>query len=87
MTRNMIFGGAIAGVIAVVAISGFFSDNRSSEASWSFSHEVSGDELVIESDSRRTVVRTSKGDVDCDKNDGSVTITRANGQEITITCD
>ena len=84
MTRNMIFGGVLVAVVAVMAISYLFSPkDTSSSDGWGMKVTVSGDDIVIE----ENTVRTSNGDVNCRKNGGTVTVTRESGQEVTIICD
>lgn len=84
MTRNMIFGGVMAGAIAIMAIASLLRpEPERSDDGWGVKVSISGDEIVIEED----MVRTADSEVNCRKNGGSVTITRANGQEVTIICD
>ena len=84
MTRNMIFGGVLVAVVAVMAIGSLLSpEEKRSDDGWGVKVSVSGDEIVIE----ENTVRTSDGEVNCRKNGGTVTVTRESGQEVTIVCD
>jgi len=84
MTRNMIFGGVLVGAVAIMAIASLIRpEPERSEDGWGIKVTVSGDDIVIE----ENMVRTADKEVDCRKNGGTVTITRSNGQEVTIICD
>ena len=84
MSRNIIFGGVLVAVVAVMAISSLLRDDDDQGGDgWGMKISVSDDDIVIE----ENTVRSGDKKVDCRKNGGTVTITRANGQEVTITCD
>ncbi|WP_417448828.1 hypothetical protein [Kordiimonas sp.] len=86
MTRNMIFAGGLAGVIGLVAITGLLTGPDSGSNNRVIDHEEGTDEIVIQGSSRGVVIRSNSGDANCDKDKGSIEVSRENGRTTTITC-
>lgn len=91
MTRNMIFGSAIAGIATLMVIASLFSDEASYRDDERGIHvnvdiDIDDEEIVITSDGGRTVVYTKDGKQTCKDGDDALIITREDGSQTRIEC-
>ncbi len=91
MTRNMIFGSAIAVILALMVVGSFISgDEGRDDDDYGFKVnvdvQVDGDEIVITSERGKTVVYSSAGRQECASGQDAIIITRSNGSQTRIDC-
>lgn len=97
MTRNMIFGGILAGAIALIGVSSLFSENdnrnRYDDDGDTVRIVVNGEmivpdgSVVIERRGDYVFVNSKNGRVNCTKNGGSVIVDRKGGNKLEVICD
>lgn len=97
MTRNMIFGGALVGAIALIGISSLFSDDDGRDWDDDDDHRVrvvvNGETIVtsgsilIEGRGDDIIVVTDDGRINCTDNGGTVIVDREDGNKVEIICD
>lgn len=93
MTRNQIFGSAIAAIAVFMVVGSFFSDDdrnyrhRDSD-NWNVDMDIDVDEgeIVIKSIGGRTVVYTEDGKFECSDDQDAITVTRKDGSQTRIEC-
>lgn len=94
MTRNQIFGAAVAAIVLFMAIGSLFSDGTSNyrgdndyRYDISIEADVDGDEIVIKTMGNKTVVFTKDGKFECEDGQDSISVTREDGSVTVIACD
>jgi len=94
MTRNQIFGAAVAAIVLFMAIGSLFSDGTNNyrddddyRFDVSIEADVDGDEIVIKTMGNKTVVFTKDGKFECEDGQDSISVTREDGSVTVIACD
>jgi hypothetical protein len=91
MTRNMIFGAAVGVILVAMAIGSLMSDKKPNEYgdggfSVNVGVDIDGDEIVITTESGKTVVNSRSGRQKCASGQDAIVITRSDGSTTRIEC-
>ncbi|TNE62012.1 MAG: hypothetical protein EP335_13575 [Alphaproteobacteria bacterium] len=87
MSRNLIFGGIVVVIVVLMTGASLMTDKTKVMRTGGVSVSLDEGALVIRQMDTETIISSDDESFKCNANGGSVTITRTDGTQITITCD